>query len=114
MRLSERDMMTDLLLGTKSISNCYHQGVLEAAHDSVRNTFIQINNEELNFQKQIFDMMHDRGWYYVQPANMSAAQQPRTSTGAPTGTSAGITTGITMGVPQQMSIRDNFMDQRSF
>jgi len=96
MQFSEKDMLTDLLLGTKSISSSYHQGVLEAANDRVRNTFIQLNNEELNFQKQIFDIMHDRGWYHVEPARMTAAAPQRTT------------------VPPQMTVRENFMEQRPY
>ncbi|MGB9903456.1 MAG: spore coat protein [Desulfotomaculales bacterium] len=64
---SDKDILTDLLIGTKTLSMGYHTAVLEAANDRVRNTLIQINNEELNAQKQIFDLMHSRGWYPLDP-----------------------------------------------
>ncbi|MCL6449361.1 MAG: spore coat protein [Armatimonadetes bacterium] len=67
MEFSDRDILTDLLIGTKMLSTGYHTAVLEAANDRVRNTLIQINNEELNTQKQIFDLMHARGWYPLDP-----------------------------------------------
>lgn len=97
MQFNDRDMLTDLLLGTKLISTTYHQGVLEAANDRIRNTFIQLNNEEINFQKQIFDIMHDRNWYQVEPARMNATAPQRTT------------------VPQQMNVRENYqMEQRPY
>lgn len=67
MQFSDRDILTDMLIGTKTISTGYHTAVLEAANDRIRNTLIQINNEELNTQKQIFDLMHSRGWYPLDP-----------------------------------------------
>lgn len=67
MEFSDRDIMTDMLIGTKTISTGYHTAVLEAANDRVRNTLIQINNEELTTQKQMFDLMHSRGWYPLDP-----------------------------------------------
>ncbi len=99
MQLSDKDMLTDLLLGTKSISTAYHHGVLEAANNRTRNTFIQLNNEELNFQKQIFDIMHDRNWYQVEPAQMTAASQQQQRTVA----------------PQQMNVREDYqVEQRPY
>lgn len=96
MQLSERDILTDLLIGTKYISSNYHTGVLEAANDRIRNTFIQLNNDELNFQKRIFDIMHDRGWYHVEPAR-TAAPPPRPTTVG------------------QMAVREDFrMEQRPY
>ncbi|OAT79442.1 spore coat protein [Desulfotomaculum copahuensis] len=67
MQFSDRDILTDLITGTKMISTGYHTAVLEAANDRIRNTLIHINNEELNAQKQIFDLMHSRGWYPLDP-----------------------------------------------
>lgn len=74
MLFGDREMMTDLLMGTKYISGNYHRAVLESANDRIRNTLIQLNNEEINLQKQIFNLMHDRNWYEVRPANASAWQ----------------------------------------
>lgn len=68
MEFTDKDILTDLLIGTKGLSMGYHTAVLEAANDRVRNTLIQINNEELNAQKQIFDLMYARGWYQLEPA----------------------------------------------
>lgn len=73
MQFNDSDIMTDLLLGTKLISTQYHMAVLESANDRVRNTLIQLNNDEINLQKQMFSLMHDRNWHQVRPAAGSAA-----------------------------------------
>ncbi len=74
MQFSDKDIMTDLLLDTKSVSRMYHNAVLEAANDRVRNTLIQLNNDEINLQRQIFNLMHDRNWYQVRPAEKAPWQ----------------------------------------
>ena len=108
MQLSDKDIMTDLLLGTKFISTQYHMAVLESANDRVRNTLIQLNNDEINLQKQMFNLMHDRNWYQVRPAGNSAAWQTGTTAGTTAGMGAGAgTMGTsagtgTMGMQQQM------------
>jgi hypothetical protein len=68
MQFNERDILTDILMDTKDISKGYHTAVLESANERVRNVLIGINNEEMNSQKQIFDIMFSRGWYPVDPA----------------------------------------------
>ena len=80
MKMNDRDIMMDLLTGTKYISTGYHNAVLEASNDRVRNTLIQLNNEEMNTQKQLFDIMHDRGWYHVEPARASQTGYHPTAT----------------------------------
>ncbi|MCG8402855.1 MAG: spore coat protein [Firmicutes bacterium] len=72
MQFSDKDIMFDLLLGTKFISSQYHTAVLESANDRIRNTLIQLNNDEINLQKQMFNLMHDRNWYPVRPAGVAA------------------------------------------
>lgn len=104
MQFSDKDIMTDLLLGTKFMSSQYHMAVLEAANDRIRNTLIQLNNDEINLQKQMFNLMHDRNWYEVRPASTSAFQAgtaTRVTENLGTGAGTGAGTG-TMGIQQQM------------
>lgn len=68
MQFSDKDILTDLLLDNKHISTGYHHAVLESANDKIRDTLIQLNNDEINLQRQIFNIMHDRNWYQVRPA----------------------------------------------
>lgn len=72
MQFGDREIIADVLMDTKYVSANYHRAVLESANDRIRDTLIQLNNEEINLQKQIFNLMHDRNWYEVRPANASA------------------------------------------
>ena len=74
MFLNEKDIMTDLLKDAKVLSTGYHTTILESANDRIRNTLIQINNEQLDIQKRIFDVMQDKGYYQVEPAHTFGAQ----------------------------------------
>lgn len=68
MNLTDRDILMDLLYDAKMVSLGYHTAMLESSSDRVRNTLMQIHNDELNTHKQIFDLMHSRGFYPVEPA----------------------------------------------
>ncbi|KAF1084124.1 Coat F domain protein [Sporotomaculum syntrophicum] len=72
MQFSDREIMADVFVNTKYVSANYHRAVLESANDRVRDTLIQLNNEEINLQKQIINLMHDRNWCEVRPANSSS------------------------------------------
>ena len=74
MFLNEKDIMTDLLKDAKTLATGYHTTILESANDRIRNTLIQINNEQLDMQKRIFDVMQDKGYYHVEPAQTYNAQ----------------------------------------
>lgn len=68
MRLDDRDIVTDCLMGTKLSSSSFHHAVLEASNDSIRNTFLRMHNDSLMMNKTLFDLMRQRGWYQVEPA----------------------------------------------
>lgn len=126
MQFNDKDMVLDLLFGTKYVSTAYHHGVLEAANDRVRNTFIQLNNEELALQKQLFNLAHERGWYQVEQARSTTTQMPATTGMAGTGqqmasTSQQLSPNLQMNpnqtssstlyrvpMPEQMGVRENF------
>lgn len=98
MQLNEKDILTDLLKDTKSISGTYHQGVLESATDRIRNTFISLNNDQLNFQKQLFSIMNNKGYYQNEPARGFSSTS----------------TAYQADIPQQMSVRGDFGIQRPY
>jgi len=77
MQFGNREIMTDLLMDTKYISANYHRAVLESTNDKIRDTLIQLNNEEINLQKQILNLMQDRNWYEVRPAKASTSAAAR-------------------------------------
>lgn len=97
MILSDRDILMDLLIDKKYISTGYHQALLESADNRVRNTLMQIHNDELASHRTVFDLMSSRGYYRIQPATPASvmnqagmqAQQPGQGMGTMTGTVMG-------------------------
>ncbi len=73
-RLDDRDILTDCLEDAKWGSSSYHMAILEAAHEPVRSTLSRLHNDELMLHKNIFEMMHQRGFYPVEPATRPTAQ----------------------------------------
>jgi spore coat protein CotF len=67
-RLDDRDIITDCLESTKFSSANYHKAIIEASNDNTRNTFFRMHNDLLTMNKTLFDLMHQRGWYQVEPA----------------------------------------------
>jgi len=71
--LSDKDILADLLNDSKLASEGYHKGMLESANDNVWNTFMRLHNDELTGARVIFNLMHQRGWYQVEPAQATGA-----------------------------------------
>ncbi|HUW64397.1 MAG TPA: spore coat protein [Spirochaetia bacterium] len=79
--LSEKDIMVDLLNDTKLASDGYHLAMLESASDNVWNTFLRLHNDELTGARVIFNLMHQRGWYPVEPAAHTGSVYQQQTTG---------------------------------
>ncbi len=68
-RLSDRDMLLDLLASEKQMSHMYDHGITEASTPSVINTFEQLQHEEHDNAHTLFQAMQDRGWYNPSASN---------------------------------------------
>lgn len=66
--MSDKDMLGDLLSTLKSMSSTYHNAIMESANNSVRQTMEKLHDDQINEAKNLFDAMHSRGWYKVEPA----------------------------------------------
>ncbi len=62
-RLSDRDMLLDLLVTEKYMSHLYDHAIMEASGYQVRDTFIALQQEEHETAQMLFDFMHRHGWY---------------------------------------------------
>jgi hypothetical protein len=62
-RLSDRDMLFDLLITEKHLSRLYDQGVLEAVSPMLANTFERLQADTHDNARTIFNAMQARGWY---------------------------------------------------
>jgi spore coat protein CotF len=64
-QLSDKDIAGDVLSSFKLSASGYLHGVLEAQDQSIRQTFVDYQNQCLSSQERIFRYMQDQGWYKV-------------------------------------------------
>lgn len=73
--LTEQEIMNDMLSSQKFMTEIYNTFSNECASDDVRNTFMNILNDEHKIQYELFDEMSKRGWYQVTNAKQNEIQQ---------------------------------------
>lgn len=64
-QFTDKEIAGDILSGFKLSSSAYLHGVLEAQDQSIRQTFMEYQNECLRSQEKIFRYMQEQGWYKV-------------------------------------------------
>ncbi len=64
----DMEWMGILLNEHKLAASMLTSGVIESANPQVRQHFSNLLNQTLDHQKQIFDVMNQKGWYKVAPA----------------------------------------------
>lgn len=76
--LTDKEILSSVLNEHKLAASSLTNLILESACTSLRNDAENILNRTFDAQKQIFDIMSQKGWYQVQNANqqeISIAQQ---------------------------------------
>ena len=63
---ADKDILNDMLMTEKYVSGAYETAIMESANEAVRNALRQIQDEEQQHAKMIFDAMNQRGWYKPQ------------------------------------------------
>ena len=66
--LTDQEILNDMLMTEKYVSDHYNSGVLETATPEVRSALQHIQQEEQDHAGQIYDAMYQRGWHPVEPA----------------------------------------------
>lgn len=64
----DMEWMGILLYEHKLAAGMLTDAVIESAEPQVRQHFTSLLNQTLDHQKQIFDIMNQKGWYKVAPA----------------------------------------------
>ena len=78
--MQDRDMVNDILAGTKSSINVYTHAIMESSNQQLRNTLIQLRDEAEKMQYQIYQMAEQKGWYMPAPqANQADVNKIKTS-----------------------------------
>jgi len=75
-RLSDRDMLLDILSTAKSMSNLYDHAILESSNPMIREAFEDFQHDEHRSAEQLFLIMQQHGWYSTDPRQASG-QRPR-------------------------------------
>lgn len=60
---SEKEVLADALAAEKAATGNYNTFSNECVHDGVRNAILDCLKKEHEIQQEVFNMMHDRGFY---------------------------------------------------
>ncbi|NMA85938.1 MAG: spore coat protein [Tissierellia bacterium] len=66
--MQEKDMVSDILAGTKASIDSYTKAITECANQQLRSTLVQLRNEAEQFQYQLFQIAEQKGYYTPAPA----------------------------------------------
>lgn len=80
--LCEKDMLNDFLAGQKQITASYNTFAGECMDPQLRNTFLNILDEEHRIQAELFQRMSAKGWYTADPAEPQKIAQTRQKLGS--------------------------------
>lgn len=72
---TKKEILGDALSAQKSTTALLNTSANECVHEDVRQTVMNILNEEHDIQKDIFDMMHAQGLYPTPAAEMKKVQE---------------------------------------
>ena len=60
---TDKEILNDGLLAQKACTGKFNMAATECVHENVRNTMLNILDQEHSIQYEVFDMMHKRGFY---------------------------------------------------
>lgn len=75
--MTEKEILADCLSSQKLAASSYNTFAGECANEQLRNTFLNILDDEHRIQADIFTDMNTNGWYPVQPADQQKLQQAK-------------------------------------
>lgn len=78
--MQEKDILLDLLSGTKHSINCYTNAIMEGSNQQLRSTFQTLRDEAEQMQHQLYQMAEQKGYYHAAPgANQNDVQHIKMS-----------------------------------
>lgn len=72
---TEKEVLADGLCTQKNSTAHFNKAVNECVHDELRNTLFRILEEEHKIQVEVFNLMHERGFYETPAADPQKMQQ---------------------------------------
>jgi len=73
--LSEQDMLHDMLITEKYLSEVLNNAILESSCNQTRQMFKSLQDNAQEHAQMIFEEMSDQGWYNVQGTGSMGMQQ---------------------------------------
>ena len=74
---SEKEVFADALTSEKTATEHYNQYANECIHDSVRNAILDCLDQERTIQKEVFDLMHQKGFYPTPDAETQKVEEAK-------------------------------------
>ena len=72
---TEKEILGDALSAQKATTALFNMSANECVHENVRQTLLDILSEEHDIQQDVFNMMHDEGYYPTPAADEKKVQQ---------------------------------------
>ena len=73
--MSDKDILDDVLSSQKAITVTYNTYTNECANPQVRDTFLNLLNDEHKLESDVFDELHKRGWQPTPQADQKRIQE---------------------------------------
>ncbi len=77
-KLTEKDLMHDLLATEKQVITAYSTGITETSCPNLRNTLVNNFKNAQDTQYKVFDVMRQKGWYATKDAPDADVQKAKT------------------------------------
>ena len=74
---TDKEVLGDGLDAQKGATNLFNTMANECVHDDLRNTLLDILNEEHSMQVDVFNMMHQRGFYPTPAAELTKIEEAK-------------------------------------
>ncbi|WP_425060979.1 hypothetical protein SCACP_17450 [Sporomusa carbonis] len=74
-RLSDRDMIVDLINTEKHLSHLYEHAIMESSNVTVHNTMEEFQHDEHENAFTLFNAMQQRGWYNLASGDQEQKQR---------------------------------------
>ena len=72
---TDKEILGDGLSTQKATTDLFNTASNECVHDNVRSTMLKILEQEHIIQIEVFNMMHDRGYYETPAADDKKVQE---------------------------------------
>lgn len=72
---TEKEVLSDALSAQKACTELFNKASNECVHENVRESLLDILEEEHEIQQDVFVMMHDKGMYPTPEADQKKVDQ---------------------------------------